>query len=275
MNPSDAVDAVRNFVLFAGWGAVWIVSGPGTRLGRRMVEATVTGAALSITVEGIQLLSTTRTSSLLDVATNTGGAWAGAIFMVGLAWGIHRTRGERSFVGIPAFIFAASYGCAVALEAFLPLFESERLSGPGGGPVARLGHALAAQEWSSLLQLPLLHLLLSAPAGAFAVSALVEARIAYSGALLPVAAGGAILALLVELAGGMASHPIVWGSVAVHAAGIALGAWVAAARLPGLSQRLRGRSRPGALLVAYAAVLLAWSWRPFTPETSPRGFSIS
>lgn len=268
----DAVDAARNLVLFAGWGAVWIITGPGSRLGRRILEATLTGAALSATVESLQLFSARRTSSVLDVATNSGGALAGAVFMVALAWVVHRARGKRSFVGIPAFIFAAGYGAAAALEAFSPLFESELLRGSQGGAAARLAHALAAWEWSSLLQLPLLHLLLFAPAGAFAVAALVEAGMPYRGASRRVMGGGALAAVLIELTGGAASHPIVGGNVLVHAAGVAVGAWAAARWLPALSKGLRGRDRPLALFAAYAGVLLLWSWRPFLPEMSGSSF---
>lgn len=272
MTPGDVVDGVRNVVLFAGWGAVWIVTGPGSRLARCIGEATLSGIALSLTVEGIQLLSSSRTSSALDLATNAAGALAGALAMVGLAWMVHRARGERSFVGIPAFIFAAGYGTGVALEAFLPLFESDLLSGPGGGALARLGHALAMLQWGSLVQLPLLHLVLFAPAGALAVAALVEAGVSYRSAWPRVAAGGAMLALLMEVMGGAADHPIVAGSIVIHATAVAIGAWAAAQWLPGLSERLRGRSRPIALLGAYGGVLLLWSWRPFLPETSASAF---
>lgn len=272
MTPGDVVDGVRNVVLFAGWGAVWIVTGPGSRLGQRIGEATLSGTALSLMVEGVQLLSSSRTSSVLDVATNTAGAMAGALAMVGLAWMVHRARGERSFVGIPAFIFAAGYGTGVGLEAFLPLFESELLRGPGGGAFSRLGHALAMFDWGSLAQFSLLHLILFAPAGALAVAALVEAGVPYRSAWPRVAAGGAVLALLAEVVGGAASHPIVAGSIVVHATAVAFGAWGAARWLPGLSERLRGRSRPIALLAAYGGVLLLWSWRPFLPETSVSAF---
>lgn len=269
----DAVDAARNLVLFAGWGAVWLVTAPGTRLPRRILEATLTGAALSVLVETMQLASSTRVTSIVDVATNTGGAFAGASFIVVLAWTVHRRRGARSFVGIPALLFAAWYGAAVALEAFIPLFESGTfLPTTEGGFLARLAHALEHFDWASFRRLPLLHLLLFPPAGAFAVAALVESGAEYRHAWRRVAAFAAPLIVLVELLGGAAGYPIVAGAAITNIVAVTLGAWAAARWLPALTRWLRGRTRPLALLAAYAGVLVLWSWRPFVPETSLSAF---
>jgi glycopeptide antibiotics resistance protein len=268
IRPADAVDGAGNILLFAGWGAVWLITAPGTRLLRRVLEATLTGAALSVLVETAQLVSATRTSSVLDVATNTAGAFAGAAFMLALAWSVHLRRGARSFVGVPAYLFVLGYGAAVALEAFIPLFESAMLPGAAGGPAARLSHALAQFEPASLRDVPLLHLVLFPPAAAFAVAALVELGVAYRQAWPRVAAAGAVLAAAVELAGGAAGHAISAGAVLTNAAALALGAWAAARWLPAATTRLRGRRRPLALLVCYAVLLMLWSWRPLLPETS-------
>jgi hypothetical protein len=119
--PRDAVDGLRNLALFAGWGLIWIVTGPGDRLRRRVVLATLTGAGISVCVEAIQFFSTNRISSVLDVATNTAGAFGGAVAAVAAARVIHASQSARSFVGVPIVIFAVSYCGAVALDAVLPL----------------------------------------------------------------------------------------------------------------------------------------------------------
>src|SRR5690606_9690858 len=106
----DAVDAVRNMVLFAGWGAVWLVTAwsdaaPG-HAARAVWGATATGAALSLLVESAQLTSPIRTASPLDLLTNTLGAFCGAVSTAVLVRLLERSIGRRSFVGMPAGVFA-------------------------------------------------------------------------------------------------------------------------------------------------------------------------
>ena len=270
----DVVDGFRNLALFAGWGVVWMITAPGNRLLRRVLGATVTGALLSTGVEATQLLSPTRTTSILDVMTNTTGALAGALFVLLAAWAVYRQRSSRSFVGLPAFVFAGAYTGAVALEAFVPLFGQEALAGGTGGPLARLSHALGEFDPTSLWDLPLGRVALMAPAGAFWVAALVEGGKGYRSAWHRVALTAPIFALLVELMRGASSQPIHAGSALVHAVSVILGAWAAALWIPALTVRLRGRARPQALLVGYGVLLLLWSWRPFVPETSLAAFLV-
>jgi glycopeptide antibiotics resistance protein len=268
LRPRDAVDAVRNIALFAGWGAVWILTGPPRGLARRVGLATLTGAALSVVVETVQLVSPARRSSILDVATNTAGAWIGAVIFALAIVALGRSRRARSYVGVPAFLFAGGYGAAAALEAFIPLFESATLPGASGGFVPRFQHALAHFEPASILHVPLLRFVLFVPAGAFAVAALSELGWSHRRSWPVVAAAGALLAVLVELLAAGAGHPVLAGAVLTHAAAIAVGAWAAARWLPRATQRLRGRQRPLALYAAYGVLLALWAWRPFVPETS-------
>src|SRR5690606_17199794 len=109
----DVIDAARNLVLFAGWGVVWVMTATRGRRRTLVLQAALTGLALSAAVETAQLLSPRRHSSLLDLATNTGGALAGALATAALWRGLAARRSERSYVGIPAFIFAACYGAVV------------------------------------------------------------------------------------------------------------------------------------------------------------------
>lgn len=268
----DLVDGLRNLVLFAGWGVVWLVTGPRTHLPRRVVEATLTGALLSAGVEASQLLSTTRTASIFDLLTNASGSFGGALLVPIAAWALHRKRSARSFLGIPAFIFAGAYLAVVSLEAFIPLFGQETLAGSGGGPVTRLRHALALFEPGSLAELPLTRIPLFAPAGGFLVAALVEAGVRYRSAAWCVAAAAPVFALGIEVLRGASSQPIHLGSALVHAVSIALGAWGAARFLPPLSVRLRGAVRARTFLGAYGLLLAIWSWRPFMLETSVSAF---
>lgn len=264
----DVVDGLRNIALFAGWGVVWIITAPGSRLLRAVRDATITGALLSVMVETAQLLSQTRTASVLDVLTNTSGALAGAVAVLFAAWAVHEKRGARSFLGIPAFVFAGAYVAAAALEAFTPLFRQEALTGGAGGPFDRLAHALGQFEWQSLGVLPVFDLILFAPAGALSVAALAEFGSSYRTAARTVAAAGIVVFFGIQIMRGAASQPIVAGPAVVHAVAVALGAAAAAHWMPSLTRRLRGAARPRALLAVYAVWLVLWSWRPFIPELS-------
>src|SRR5437870_2735845 len=74
----DAIDGLRNTVLFAGLGAVWVVTSRSGNVRAEIRRATLVGLALSATVEGLQVFSPVRTASIVDVTTNTLGALLGA-----------------------------------------------------------------------------------------------------------------------------------------------------------------------------------------------------
>ena len=262
----DVVDALRNILLFAGWGAVWLMTSPPGPAKPALVKATLSGAVLSLAVEGFQLLAPTRTPSVLDVATNTAGACAGALATALLVLFIRAGRGERSFVGVPAAVFAGSYGAAVLLEAFSPLFRQERLPGAWGPPLERFGQALRAFEWSSVGDFSPSTLVLAAPAGLFAVAALVEVGTSYGRAWARVALAGAAALVTAELARGATGYAIGAGPILASTGGVALGAWAGARVLPLFSRTWRGAARPRLLLWGYLAVVLLWSLRPFYPE---------
>lgn len=263
----DAVDAVRNVVLFAGWGAVWQVTARGGREGRAVLGATLTGALLSAGIEAAQLTSPVRTASLLDLASNTVGALAGAALSAGLALALREVHARPSFVGMPAFVFAVAYVGALLAEAVAPQLRREPLPGAAGGPVARLGTALTALDAGTLLELPLQDLILFLPAGAFGVLMLIEFGWPAVRAARWSAAAGVAVALAGELGHAALGHAIGLGAIVAHGAGVSLGAWGARRWVAPLSRRLRGRARPRALLTTYALLLAAWSWRPLRLET--------
>ncbi len=269
---SDVIDAVRNVLLFAGWGAVWAASAPRQAARqafvRTIVAATLVGSAISVSIESIQLLSPYRDTNIWDFITNTVGSALGATVFLVLIRSIDRTRQDRSYVGLPTFVLAGGYGAAVLLEALIPLLAQGEIPGYGGGPLARAGRALDHFSWSTLGELPLLSAILFVPAGILAVAALAErgmdrgeARNRILGLALPLFVG-------VELVGGILGQPISAGAALMHAVGVAAGAWLADRYLPAFTQRLRGAARPAAVLTAYLGFLVLWSWRPFTFVTS-------
>jgi hypothetical protein len=87
-----------------------------------------------------------------------------------------------------------------------------------------------------------------------------------------VAVAGCVVAVLAELLGAAAGHPIGAGAVVVHGAAVAAGALAAHRWLPGLTRHFRGRQRPLLLAATYSGLVLLWAWRPFLPETSLERF---
>ena len=78
----DAVDALRNLALFAGWGVVWMATSAAGRTSKATPLAVATGAVISLGVETAQLFSAVRNASIVDVLTNTVGTAVGAVGFV-------------------------------------------------------------------------------------------------------------------------------------------------------------------------------------------------
>src|SRR5436309_2562959 len=108
----DAIDGLRNTVLFAGLGAVWVVSSRSGNVRAEIRRSTLVGLALSATVEGLQVFSPVRTASIVDVTTNTLGALLGAGGVALLIAAVVAAKGARSYLGVPTFLLAAAYGGA-------------------------------------------------------------------------------------------------------------------------------------------------------------------
>ena len=113
----DAIDALRNLTLFAGLGAVWVVTSISGKVGEEIQRATLVGLGLSVTVEGLQIFSPVRIASLVDVTTNTLGALGGALIVALLIVEVRRAKGTPSYVGVPTLLLAGACGLAVACEA--------------------------------------------------------------------------------------------------------------------------------------------------------------
>lgn len=269
IRPSDAVDGARNLLLFAGWGLVWLLTSPVGHVAVATAGATVTGAAISLSVEVVQLFSVTRTASVLDLATNTGGALLGALVVAGVQGLVAGRRPARSYLGLPTVAFAAPYATVVLGEALVPLFRQTPVPGGFGGPVSRTVASMAAFEWSSVLQWPWLDLPLFLPAGVLVVAALAENGVPYRRAAAWTTTGGVLTMATVELAHGVLGLQIVIGAGLLHAVAIALGAVLAIRLVPPFTRRWRGGERAGVVAAAYVVVVLLWILRPYVPETDP------
>lgn len=263
----DIVDGARNVVLFAGWGVVWALTSAGD-VRRIVLRATLTGAAISAFVETMQLFSSNRNTSFLDLATNTGGAFAGGVALIVLVALASQRRNARSFVGVPALLFAGTYGAATFFETVIPLFRQQDDPISHGGPLTRFAATIAALRPGSLTALSVSDVVIFLPAGAFAVAALSEHGTDYAPARNRVILWGALLSIGGELLHGFLGQPILLGAAVSHAVALGAGAWLAARFLPTLTVALRGQFRPRALTILYAGILAAWSWRPFLPEVT-------
>lgn len=264
----DAIDALRNVALFAGLGAVWVVTSLTGRVRGEILRATLTGVGLSAFVEGLQLFSPVREASLLDVTTNTIGAFSGALGIAAVIAAVHAARGRRSYLGIPMFLFAGAYLAAVLGEALTPLFHSEMVGRlGGGGPLFRVRAALHYATPLDFGEIVFSDVPLYAAAGFLAVTLLVEGGTVHRrAAWLTALTGGAIVAAA-HVTHGAFSLPIRYEAIATDVAALALGAWCAFRWLTPLSQALRGASRAGAVIFAYGTLLALWGWRPFLLET--------
>ena len=260
----DAVDALRNLTLFAGLGAVWVVTSFTGKIGREIRMATLVGFCLSATVEAFQLFSPIRTASLVDVTTNTIGALGGALIVALLIVDLTRAKGARSYLGIPTLLLAGGYALALLCEAATPLF-SEQQSGMYGPLVDRVLLGLRLSTPLSWRQIPFLDLVLFAPVGFLLVMMVAERRRDAGRPWVWVAGAGTVLAFAVEAVHGVLSLAVRWEAAAIHSLALALGAWAAQRWLPALTQRLRGSARAGAVIMCYGALLVVWGWRPFVP----------
>ena len=264
----DVVDGVRNIALFAGLGAIWIATTRARSLIGPIILVTLLGTFLGVLSETAQLFSKIRNSSILDVLTNGGGTLLGALAMAGVMHWLASYRNRKSFVGMPAVGFALSYGVSVAMEAFAPLLRNEKLPNLGGSVAARIGRAIHAMQWSSVFDIPLVDVIIFAPAGIFAVAAMMESGTSPGVAWPIVGIVGAILAAVIEVVHGVTGQPIQLGAILSHSIAIAAGAWLAATYLSRLTRQFPIDRQVRALMIVYCAVIACWSWRPFVPELS-------
>jgi glycopeptide antibiotics resistance protein len=252
--------------LFAGWGALWVVTAPRQRLAVTARDVTLSGFLLSVCVETVQLFSPIRQTSVLDLITNTLGALAGALVIVAMIDIAVKLKGNKSYFGLPAIAFAGPYACAVFVQAAV-LARPIPIPGVYGNPFVRFGASMRESQLLSFGGLGITDLFLFLPLGAFLVTALVEAGWIHRRAARLSIAIGVALCLAAELSRGTIALRMSGGAFLLHSLAIALGALAAAKWLPVMSRQLRGRERPLALAAIYAVCLLLWSWQPYLLET--------
>jgi len=265
---SDAIDAARNVLLFAGLGGVWVATSRLARPPVTLVTLTLVSLLLSGCVETLQLFSPVREASLLDVTTNTVGGLVGGLAALGAFAVINESAGKRSFIGIPAVIPAVAYGLATVMESFIPLFRQDLLPQLGGGVGDRIGRAIAAIRPESLAQIPLIDALIFFPAGVFAVAALAESGVPGAVAALLVVCIAALVYPAMEVVHGVAAEPIILGAALIHVVAASAGAIVAALGLPSFGRRFGIRVRARLVAAAYSLIIMVWSWRPFRLDFS-------
>lgn len=265
---ASAYDALRNVLLFAGLGAIWLVTSPPTRLRVAVLRATAVGAALSGTVEVLQLFTDQRFASMADVVTNTVGGFVGALAAGVLVAAVRWQRGHRSTLGVPLFLFAIGHLGAVLSETLTPLFGSVPRPGIFGGPRTRLRAMLGEAHWHAGAT-SVFDFALAMPAGAFGVAALMELGMAGPRALILTSLLGAVGILAVEVSHGALGLPIEWTIVLTRSAGLVVGAIISLLVRPTVHRR-QGvhRARMIALLTVLATAL--WCWRPLIPRESAR-----
>ena len=265
---SDAIDAARNVLLFAGLGAVWIATSRLARPTATIVRATIISLVFSACIETLQLFSPVREASLIDVTTDTIGGLVGGLITLGAFAVVDDTAGERSYVGIPAVILAAGYGLATIMESFIPLFRQDLLPQLGGSVSERIGRAILAIRAESITQIPVVDGLIFFPAGMFTVVALMESGVAGAVAALFVVFGAVIVYPAVEVLHGVSAEPIILGAALTHIIAVSTGAVVAACGLGSFGRRFTIDARARFLAAGYALVVMLWSWRPFRLDLS-------
>lgn len=265
---SDVVDAARNVLLFAGFGAVWLVTSPRLHPWREVAWITFIGCLLSVCVETAQLFSASRTSSVNDVTTNTLGALLGAAGVVVMTQVLARLRRRATVTGIPLMTVALSYWCAMGAEMFSPFYRHGMNPWAGGSIANRLANALRYVKPFAVDRVSLTDLALFAPGGAAMQIALVELGMGNGAAAWLVAVAGAVFSLGVELAHGIAGQPIEVSAIVGHTLGIALGAVLGWSFGPSAASRGTERQRARVLAAALGILLVAWAWRPFLPRVS-------
>lgn len=265
---SDVVDAARNVLLFAGFGAVWLVTSPRLHPWREVLWITFIGCVLSACVETAQLLSASRTSSVNDVTTNTLGALLGAAGVVMMAQVLARLHARATVTGVPLLTVAASYWCAVGAEMFSPLYRHGMNPWAGGSISHRLANALRYVKPFNVERVSLTDMALFAPGGAVMQVALVELGMGNGAAAWLVAGAGVLFSIGVEIAHGIAGQPIEVSAIVGHGAAIALGAVLGWCFGPSAASRGHERQRARVLAAALGVLLVAWAWRPFLPRVS-------
>ena len=263
----DAIDGLRNVVLFAGLGAVWVMTSLTGHLRREVGRAGLVSLLLSTTVEALQLFSPIRNASIIDVTTNTLGGLAGAVATLVLLAAVQRSRRDKSYLGIPMLLVAGPYALAALCEALAPLFHSAPLPAMRGGPLSRLQLALDAALPLAWSEIPMLDVALFGAAGFLLVALVRERGDGRPREWLVAGAAGALIVSAAHAMHGAFGLAVRWEALVTDAVSLVLGAWAASRWLAPITRTYRGAARARVAIVAYVALLGLWGWRPLLPKT--------
>ncbi|MGJ8669986.1 MAG: VanZ family protein [Oceanococcus sp.] len=257
----DWLDALRNVLLFAGWGVVYVLTS--TRDSGRAVlqQVTVSAALISVSVEALQLFSSVRTTSVLDLMTNILGATAAAWALLKLLAYLRTGRGGFLFLPTAAMTLA----CWVLT--LFPPGRSLPLAGVYGGPMQRanaIWHSAEGWTWS-LGSLDFFDLLLYLPTGFFlwlCLRQFVSSLPLNRQKLVVFAAIVVSIAIFTEWLRCFVGLPVQLGLSLAHAAILCVGA--GAAMLWTLSQFQRSqRLLEQTFLLSFISLILWSAWHPF------------
>lgn len=268
----DVIDGVRNVALFAGFGVVWIATARPTRLGTRLLHATVLGVALSVSVELVQCFSPVRRASVLDVATNGVGALAGAAVMAAAVHLAARLRARaagapgRTAIALPLLLVAAPYLAACWLEAFSPFGALDRVPGAWGGLATRWAAAVRWLAQTGSGPMSPWDLVLFGAGGVLGAAALLARRWSATAAVVVIAAFAVVALPGAEALRGLSGGELRPATLALRVAALVAGAL--AATLLAARDHEADDPAPSAphadarALAAYLAVVALWSLRP-------------
>lgn len=263
----DAVDGLRNVVLFAGLGAVWVVTSLTGRARREAGRVAIVSLLLSTTIEALQIFSPIRNASIIDIATNTLGGLGGAVATIALLAAVQRRRRAKSYLGIPMLLVAGPYAVSALCEALAPLFHSAPLPFLQGGPLSRLRLALDAALPLAATEIPIIDVALFAAAGFLLVALRRERRGATRADWLFVGVPAAVVVTGAHVIHGAFGLAVRWEALATDAVALVIGAWVASRWLPSITRNYRGAARARLCMLAYTLLLVLWGWRPLVPKT--------
>jgi VanZ family protein len=263
---ASRTDVVSNVLLFLPWGglvAVWLTRRR-AGLGTALVAGTASGFTLSGLVEALQLLSPSRTSSWIDLATNTAGSALGVV----LGWsaahvispGVEAELKSRA-ARRPLAALTAVTALGVLLASLAPFdvsldvgdlkasVKAARLL-PFGPPVGRPAPAAEPWAWAG-------EVLVWTMFGGLCALALKDARflrLRGVGLTVVTVAGLSTVIELAQLA--IPSRRFDATSIALAAVGAAVGAFVV---LRGARRTPRDWVIPALILWALAVPLEAWT----------------
>jgi VanZ family protein len=135
-------DVISNVLFFMPWGfllAIWRAN-RGTRLGRTLLFALLSGAMLSASVEFAQLFAPKRSPSVVDLITNTFGSVVGALIgwvVERWVWPSQSVRLRQALMSRPIKVLSTAVMAGLICAALLPAYDKFG----GRGPSASLRNA--------------------------------------------------------------------------------------------------------------------------------------